>query len=460
MTVAYDQIVFIGYVIDTAPEIAPGGENYLGIKPPAKDIEARGQLILEAMRTARQALPSSSPPVANTLYVFVAPEFFFRGDEGGYEMDDVQLAVRELQTIAGDAAWEDWAFAFGTIVGKWGPATAGKTQICNFTLVQQGGVPAQGPSGARAIVKEFMSGIDFIGSQANTGGLLLGNVAHPEAAPRGPGGERQQKDYDGAGIFELAGINWAVEICLDHLSQRLQRSPALPGEKLVQVQLVPSCGASIDGRSVIAQAGGYILNVDGMRQNAHATLFQVGTPPVQLIADVVPVNVTEVSLPGSPPTTVAVSQLYANGAGAVYIYPPVPVPPELQVSGRTTRYLWKACDKPQWSFTFYLTTDDGGAFTGLLCGIDTTELNFDGVAYYLPVKLVLQFLSPDGTTPASQGTIDLNLCPGGSDYEYALYGDIRVPGFNFQGEIMRFSSQPNDPCKPVETIWSLAHPRG
>ena len=31
---AYDQIVFIGWVIDTAPELSGTGEAYLGISPP------------------------------------------------------------------------------------------------------------------------------------------------------------------------------------------------------------------------------------------------------------------------------------------------------------------------------------------------------------------------------------------------------------------------------------------
>ena len=448
----YDQIVFIGYAIDTAPR--PADDQYLGIDPPAADIAARCQLMLAAMEKAATLVPAAGSPPGNTLYVFVAPEFFFRGPTGAYSMDDVQVAIAALQTIAGDGRWDDWAFAFGTILGQYAAAAPNQpVQICNFALMQQGGLAAQGPNGARAVVKEFMSGIDFVASQPNSGGLLLGAVAHPEAAPRGPGSEVQQKNYDGAGIFELAGLNWAVEICLDHLSQRLQRSPALPGDPLVQVQLVPSCGAQIDGRSVIAQPGGYILNVDGMRPNGNSTLYEVGPQPRQIVGQVTPVGITEVTLDSSSPVrTVPISDLYCNGSGSLYVYPAQTIPAPGTVPGSTSTYRWKASD-PNWTFTFYLIYDSAGAFSNLLCKIDSTEIDFGGNAYFLPIYMNVTIPpSSPGAAPET-GKINLWLGMGGNEYDHGLYADINVPGFNFQGEIMQFMSAKDDP-KPVRKIWT------
>ncbi|HYW16009.1 MAG TPA: hypothetical protein VE891_07630 [Allosphingosinicella sp.] len=447
----YDQIVFIGYAIDTAPR--PADNKYLGIDPPAADIAARCRLMLGAMEKAATLVPPAASPPGSTLYVFVAPEFFFRGPTGAYSMDDVQVAVAELQSMAGAERWNDWAFAFGTILGQYEAAVPNQpVQICNFALVQQGGLAAQGPNGARSVVKEFMSGIDFVASQPNSGGLLLGAVAHPEAAPRGPGSEAQQKNYDGAGIFELAGLNWAVEICRDHLLQRLQRSPALPGDPLVQVQLVPSCGAGFDARSVIAQPGGYILNVDGFRPNGNATLYQAGPQPRPVVAQVTPVGITEVTVSSPPVPGVAVSDLYCNGSGSLYVYPAQPIPAQGTVPGSTSTYKWRASD-PDWTLTFYLIYDDAGAFSNLLCKIDSTEIDFGGIAYFMPLYLNVTIPPSSPGAGPETGKINLWLGMGGNQYDHGLYADINVPGFNFQGEIMQFMSMKNDP-KPLRKIWA------
>jgi hypothetical protein len=456
MTVPYDEIVFIGYVIDTTPKKNPDGSStYLGITPPAADIAARCELLAEAMETARAALPPPSSPPARTLYVFMVPEFFFRGPApGAYEMADVQRAIAELQTLAAQPQWDDWVFEFGTIVGKWVVEDPTRpVQICNFALVQQGGVAAQGPDGARAIVKELKSRVDFIAANANPGGLLVGEVEYQHGAAPGPGSERQRASYDGAGIFDLAGITWAAEICRDHLMGRLQASPQLPGESEVLIQLVPSCGADIAQAGVIAAAGGYVFNVDGWRDNqAHARLVRVGTPLQQVprTADV-PVAVTQVTVPESPPRVVPVADLYASGAGSVWIYAPVPVPPARRVPGATDTYVWKASVAPQWTFTFYLIYDDGGRFRQVLCQVRNDEIDFYANKYILPLKLNLTFPVRPSDLGQRTGSLKIELKGGGS-YNYAIYAEIQVPGFNFQGEIMRFMADRNAP-EPVEQIW-------
>jgi len=62
---AYTNVQFIGYVLDTAPQTNPdGSQTYLGLSNPQLDIEARCDLMLRAMQTARGALPQQSPPRA------------------------------------------------------------------------------------------------------------------------------------------------------------------------------------------------------------------------------------------------------------------------------------------------------------------------------------------------------------------------------------------------------------
>lgn len=452
----YDQIVFIGYVLDTTPKKNLNGTyTYLGVTPPSVDIAARCELVAAAMETARSALPPPPSPPLRTLYVFMLPEFFFRGpDPGAYDMADVQLAIAALQELAAGAEWDDWVFEFGTIVGRWvveNPLQP--VQICNFALVQQGGVAAQGPDGARAIVKQLKSGVDFIAANASPGGLLVGEVEYQQAAMPGPGSERQQASYDGAGIYDLVGLTWATEICRDHLLGRLQYSPQLPGESKVQIQLVPSCGADIEQAGIIAEIGGYVFNVDGWRDNqAHARLVQVAAPLRQLPrVKNVPVTVAEVTVPVSPPRTIQVDELYASGAGSIWIYAPVPVPPAETVPGSTDTYVWEASDDPLWTFTFYLIYDDAGLFRGVFCKIRNDEIDFYANKYTLPIKLDLKFPKRPSDQAPRTGSLMIDLKSGGS-YSFAIYGEIQVPGFNFQGDIMRFMNDKNS-SKPVEKIW-------
>lgn len=346
-------------------------------------------------------------------------------------------------------------FEFGTIVGNYeDPNSNPTTQICNFALVQGGGMAAQGPDGARAIVKELKSGIDFIAANANPGGLLLGAVNPPAADAPSPGAEQQQVAYDGAGIFQLVGVNWAVEICLDHLEGRLQNSPQLPGSAEVQVQLVPSCGADIEDAGVIAQPDGYVFNVDGFRGQAHANLSQSGPPLVPMPRSATAaVNVANVTLPSSPPVTVPVGDLFASGAGSIWLYAPVPMPQARTVPGSTDQYPpWLANAGPYWAFTFYLIYDDAENFSSALCRIKSSDVNFQNNKYELPLSLTLTFPpTPPNTVPGT-GSIDIELRQGGNGYDHGIYGTIAVPGFNFQGEIMQFMTAKASP-EPVQKIW-------
>ncbi len=462
----YDQIVFIGYAIDTTPDASTPVESYRGITPAADDIAARCQLLASVLETARANLPPPSSPPARTLYVFMIPEFFFRGPTGAYAMDDVQTAIAALQALVSDARWSDWVFEFGTIVGQWiTDDPSAPVQICNFALTQQGGLAAQGSDGARAVVKELKSGVDFIAGSASPGSLLLGEVDHQPGADSGGGKERQQASYDGAGIFDLAGLTWGTEICLDHLEGRLQRSPQMPGESLVQVQLVPSCGADIMPPAMIAQPGGYAFNVDGWRDGqAHTRLVRIGaTQPDLPRRAPVPIAVTQVTLPQSPPRTVTIGQIYAGGAGVLSVYEPVPAPPALSVPGHTASFTWRASASPSWTFTFFLIFDPAGQFSLALCTIHNTEIDFGARRYFLPINFALTFPIRPNESAARTGSIRIELRTAGVD-RHAIYGKInvpgcfdvqrntQVPGFNFEGELMRFGND-QAALPTIQTIW-------
>ncbi|CAN7603905.1 hypothetical protein [Polaromonas sp. LjRoot131] len=453
---AYNNVRFIGYVIDTAPESNPDGSKiYLGLNNPALDIEARCELMLRAMQVAKDALPPQSPPVpdGDTLNVFMAPEFFFRGVNGAYGMDDVQLVIATLQGMAAKPGWTDWLFTFGTILGVSSPTfkTApydidplANKEVYNFALVQQGGVASQGDTGAVVVMKELMSGVDFIATAANPGGLLLGEVNHlAPSTTGGPGREQQVLNYDGSGVFSLAGITWGLEVCLDHLGtvRRLQKSPQLPGQDLIQLQLVPSCGMGVQAPSVVTQFGGYVFNCDGSGAARHSTLAEQ-VPPLRnvVMSSSTPVSNDPIALQGtSPVLEVPVDHLYASGAGVVNIYPARAIPAQQTVPGSTVRLFWQA--STDYQFVFLLVYDDNGKYVTMVCEPRSKKTNFYGNNYFLPLSLSLQ--TQDALK--QNVSIQMELRPGSSPYNGAVWCKINVPGFVFQGNAFEFSATTSGP---------------
>jgi hypothetical protein len=478
----YTNVQFIGYSIDTAPrDNVDRTETYLGLlgtrldpekahqglpNPQfARDTQARCELMTRAIHTALANLPQASPPEAagTTLKVFLAPEFFFRGPDGAYPMDDVQVVIATLQHIAADEQWADWVFGFGTILGTSAPAVGSPPEIdpnamkevYNFTLIQKGGVASQGDAGARVIMKELMSGIDFIKQDANPGGILLGEIEPLELSEAGgPGREQQSVNYDGAGIFDLDGITWGVDICLDHLVGRLQRSPQVPGASEVQIELVPSCGANINPNNVIAAPGGYVFNVDG-HNGSHAKLQRVVPPPTTVTScKSYPVDGSNIVLADiSPAEEVAINQLYRNGAGQVVIYDAVPVPAPSKVQGTIKTLRWQA--SADYQLKFDLIYDALGVFKTLLCEVVSSKTNFEKKNYFLPLALKTWSKSAvRNGAPDPDVKISVGSSPGSGSFDCAVWCKIDVPGFDFEGNAFQFNKRAD--ADPPETIWKTA----
>ena len=277
---------------------------------------------------------------------------------------------------------------------------------------------------------------------------MLGDVGHlPASNTSGRGREQQEVNYDGAGVFELAGITWGLEICLDHsgTERRLQKSPQLPGENLIQLQLVPSCGMGIQAPSVITQTGGYVFNCDGYGASRHSTLAQQ-IPPLTTVAfsSSTPVNDAPVALQStSPVSDVPISSLYAHGPGVVDIYPAAAIPAQQTVPGSTVGLDWQA--SADYRFIFQLVYDSGGNFVTLECEIRSKKANFYGNNYYLPLLLQTQ------DSQRQSVHIQMALAPGSSPYAGAVWCKINVPGFIFAGNAFEFSATTAGP--EPQTCW-------
>ena len=161
---------------------------YLGDFDTARDIQGR----LSIMETAVQRAHEVSSKDENTLKIFVAPEFFWRGPTGAYSFDSIadpsrveedetnalSQISRGLEAIVGQGKYKDWLFVFGTIVAfaeeggkntnikrhKKTNAEESQYEFLNFSPVYRGYDPsAATDAGTKFIVpKYYISGIDFL----------------------------------------------------------------------------------------------------------------------------------------------------------------------------------------------------------------------------------------------------------------------------------------------------------
>ncbi len=184
-------------------------------------------------------------------------------------------------------------------------------EIFNVCFVQKGGAgtPASSEGTAlkeRMVEKETISSVDFGGPEYGTGDKFYDPLHHLidfydsqlRAAPREgaqttydasadaalenkPGtattfkskfgderdtkvhsgriSERSASGLGGGSLFDMDGLSFGLEVCLDHSQKRLKKSTA--GK--VRVQLIPSCGMSIQDNAKHMVANGFIFNVDG-----------------------------------------------------------------------------------------------------------------------------------------------------------------------------------------------------
>src|SRR5208282_2949017 len=156
---------------------------------------------------------------------------------------------------------------------------AGKTtkvgaMIDNIALVQKGG--ESGSANSYTVSKEWVSHVDFARPVVHTGaGPTLRNwnasrainVMDKNVLALPPEGSRDasarpigskfldERMGSGGSVFDIDGIRFGLEICLDHAKNRLT------GNERVSIQLVPSCGMS--WKSWKCLPGGLYFGVDG-----------------------------------------------------------------------------------------------------------------------------------------------------------------------------------------------------
>ena len=113
----YKKVQFIGFNI--RPDTKPGkpGLVYLGAADATTDINKRCAIMKKAIQTAHGSSDIDTTVSPPTLKIFMAPEFFYRGAEGGYPLHSMSTIMEEMRTETGDVKYKDWMFVYGTAIG-------------------------------------------------------------------------------------------------------------------------------------------------------------------------------------------------------------------------------------------------------------------------------------------------------------------------------------------------------
>jgi hypothetical protein len=150
-----------------------------GSKDDATDIAARWQQMQKAANSAYLLMPSKVKDDKEVLKIFMAPEFYFRGKGGSYDLaKHFPTFLEQIPDFTKDARFRDWLFVLGTFVCSWateeernlgllttlfGVKRKVKTSatVENYCLVQKGGYVGRDHIHDVQVAKEFPSHIDF-----------------------------------------------------------------------------------------------------------------------------------------------------------------------------------------------------------------------------------------------------------------------------------------------------------
>lgn len=294
----------------------------------AGDMRGKCNEMMHAIRAAQRAVLASGVDNDETLKIFMGPEFYFRGAKGAYSYDLVSEIIPTMQALGtNEPAFQHWLFVFGTAIGAHEDRVTFCT-VCNTpetvkfdrdptSKVDPKGIHkktkgvckvdashplAEGAYGAEVqnvaliqkgtdthlVVKEYVSGIDYIGDQVTVTQGTKKNPVNKTMNFVAPAGSNQsriaskfQDERMGGGIFTFDGITFGMEICLDHIAS------TTPGDvgrlaayaNSIQILLIPSFGMEIRGNHYCTN-GGIIFNVDGRGSGSSEVVVKGAIAPL------------------------------------------------------------------------------------------------------------------------------------------------------------------------------------
>lgn len=258
----YTNVQCVGF----QPYTAISYGSYRGYDDETKDFMGRLEIMKEAIEKAGQSSKINNDP--QCLKVFMAPEFFFRGKKGAYSMESASKLVEKLRETVNHPEYKNWLFVFGTIMAfsqikdKFSPYQFGNLEGYNYSFIQKGD---SSEKNSFIVMKEHRSPSDyssFYDKSDNSIKLLNDNTNYMDSCDRkSQRNEIKKFNYDSNAVFDVDGVRFGVEICVDHSYNRLQSN--IPDSKPIDVQLIPSCGMSIKRLSDNLSKSGLCFICDG-----------------------------------------------------------------------------------------------------------------------------------------------------------------------------------------------------
>lgn len=210
----------------------------------------------------------------DTLNIFMVPEFYFRppteDKSNTYSLSVFNKIVDALSTMFEHDNFKNWLFVCGTVM--WDSKEDIKATIplyFNTAVCVRGGSAIERKYRMNVIEKQWPSSIDGIPKgvvEDFTKTLAPGKIM---PSFNNSWWIRKQR------VFEQAGIQFGLEVCLDHryaprcrVLKRVLRDWGeynnLEAPPKIGLHLLTAGGMTIDERSVSAKIGGYILRNDGL----------------------------------------------------------------------------------------------------------------------------------------------------------------------------------------------------
>ena len=137
------------------------------------DIEKRCAVMVQAVKKAYASTGFAAD--SRVLKIFMAPEFYFRGQQGAYAVESLHQIPTALSAETSNGKYKDWLFVFGSAIG-YREKPEDPYQEITATVV---------PNTAKT--KVFVRCHDDLpGSLADTGwNFLVGTTAHPQGRAAG-----------------------------------------------------------------------------------------------------------------------------------------------------------------------------------------------------------------------------------------------------------------------------------
>ena len=312
-------------------ETSPLWQCYMGHDDPVQDIRNRMQIMEEAVDRAFEE--SDKDP--ETLKVFIAPEFYWRGIRGSYMFEDenaddpsicgpICLLLKGLEDMVAQQRFENWIFLMGTVIASEELPTEDPYDFLfyNFSPIYKGYDPAtMGPKGKRFLSpKRYVSSSDFLTPVRHMNSTIAKELTG-EDLPEHDQTVFNPHDYDrrrydnsmwdkyreelnglGYALIEYGwmmvdGLSVSVEICFDHqmhtaLNTYLAdittgRHTLIPSssdngldyvhipEYQAQVSIVSSAGMTVVPESMVLANKGVIFLQDGLSNETNKMYWGV-----------------------------------------------------------------------------------------------------------------------------------------------------------------------------------------